>query len=101
MPGLACAESAAFAARVIRRLALLALLPLAVSVARAQAPLALESDQGEVDGRTNEQIFRGHARATDGVVLLTADEIRSTENRETITATGHVVFTRKAVRLLA
>lgn len=86
---------------MIRRLALLALLALAATVARGQSPLTLESDQGEVDGRTKEQIFRGHARATDGVVLLTADEIRSTENRETITAVGHVVFTRKAVRLLA
>lgn len=63
--------------------------------------MILDSDFGEMDGKTNERILRGHARATDGTTLITADEIRYNQDTETITATGHAVFTRKDVRLLA
>ena len=84
---------------MIRRLALF-LLALAAPLSRGQA-LVLDSDLAEIDGRTNERILRGRARATDGTTLITADEIRYNQATETITATGHAVLTRKDVRLLA
>ena len=87
---------------MIRRLVLFVLLALAAPLSRAQdRPLILDSDFGDIDGKTNERVLRGHARATDGTTLITADEIRYNQDTETITATGHAVFTRKDVRLLA
>ena len=101
-PKLACAQPAAFAPPVIRRLVLFVLLALAAPLSRAQdRPLILDSDFGDIDGKTNERVLRGHARATDGTTLITADEIRYNQDTETITATGHAVFTRKDLRLLA
>lgn len=101
-PRLACPHPAAFAPRVIRRFLLLSLLALAASLLRGQnRPVNLESDFGETDGKTNEQVLRGNARVTDGIMLLTADEIRRNLTTEIITGSGHVVFTRGAVRLLA
>ena len=87
---------------MIRRLVLFVLLALAAPLSRAQdRPLILDSDFGDIDGKTNERVLRGHARATDGTTLITADEIRYNQDTETITATGHAVFTRKDLRLLA
>ena len=87
---------------MLRRFILLSLLALTASSSRGQdLPLNLESDFGEVDGRTNERVLRGNARVTDGVTLITADEIRENSATETITFLGHVVLTRADVRLLA
>ncbi len=87
---------------MIRRFILLSLLAFTASLLRGQnRPVNLESDFGEIDGKTNEQVLRGNARVTDGVMLITADEIRRNLATETITGTGHVVFTRGPVRLLA
>ncbi len=87
---------------MLRRFILFALLALTVSLSRGQdRPLNLESDFGEVDGRTNERVLRGNARVTDGITLITADEIRENSATETITFLGHVVLTRAEIRLLA
>ena len=98
---LAWPECAAFAAPVIRRLALFVLLAAAAPCLRAQQPLVTDADVLEVDAKTKENVFRGHARVADGVTLITADEIRYNSETETITAIGHAVFTRLEIRLLA
>lgn len=88
---------------VIRRFALLTAAALAASLVRAEErPLQVSSDQGFADGKTNEQVIRGNARVTDGITLITADEIRiGGKKSELITGVGHVVFTREGMRLLA
>jgi LPS-assembly protein len=85
---------------VIRRLAFLLFLAVAASGLRAQNLVATAEIQ-EIDGKTKEGVFRGNARATDGITLITADEIRYNDATESITASGHAVFTRSEVRLLA
>ncbi len=85
---------------MIRRFTFLSFLFLAATLARSQE-LVLTSDVADIDGRTNERVLRGNARVTDGVTLITADEIRYNDATDTITANGHAVFTRRDIRLLA
>jgi len=99
-PKLACPPPAAFAPRVIRRLVRFALFAAATFLLRGQ-DLVLTGQTEESDIRTNEHVLRGRAKGTDGITLITADEIRYNSATETITAIGHVVFTRRDVRLLA
>ena len=99
-PKLACPPPAAFAPPVIRRLVLFALFASASLISRGQN-LVLTSETEESDIRTNEHVLRGRAKGTDGITLITADEIRYNAATETITAIGHVIFTRRDVRLLA
>lgn len=101
--GLASAGSAAFAPHVFRRFTLISLLCLASVIGRSAEPrpLELNADEGTFDGKTNERVLRGHAQATDGTTLITADEIRENSAAETITFIGHVIFTRTDIRLLA
>lgn len=104
---LACAAPRAFARRVFCRLATVSLVLLAVTLRLAAQPAAaaqLEFGADEpapVDFATGETILRGHARISDGVVLITADEIRYNARTDTATATGHVILTRGPQRLLA
>lgn len=87
---------------MIRRFILLSLLAFAASLLRGQnRPVNLDSDLLEIDGKTNERVFTGHARVSDGITLITADEIRHNQSTDIITGTGHVIFTRGPVRLLA
>ncbi len=88
---------------VIRRFVLTAFLFATLSVGRGEErPLKVSSDFGEADRRTNEQVLRGHARVTDDVTLITADEIRiGGAQGEIITAKGNVTYTKEAARLLA
>ncbi len=99
-PRLACVRRAAFAPRVIRRFISLAVLAFAASLACGQE-LTTSSNTGYIDAATKESVLTGHARVTDGITLISADEIRYLETTATITATGHAVFTRGQVRLLA
>jgi LPS-assembly protein len=85
---------------VICRFIFLTILSLTATLAHSQE-LELTSEIGDFDGRTNERVLRGNARITDGVTLITADEIRHNLTTQTITATGRVVFTRRDIRLLA
>ena len=99
-PKLACLPPAAFAPRVIRRRVLFALFATATFLLRGQ-DLVLTAQTEESDIRTNEHVLRGRAKGTDGITLITADEIRYNSATDAITAIGHVVFTRRDVRLLA
>ena len=86
---------------MIRSLALLVLIALAAPWLQAQQELVLTAETSEFDGKTKENVLRGNARATDGITLITADEIRQNSETATITAIGHAVFTRLEIRLLA
>ena len=85
---------------MICRFIFLTILSLTATLAHSQE-LELTSEIGDFDGRTNERVLRGNARITDGITLITADEIRHNLTTQTITATGRVVFTRRDIRLLA
>lgn len=50
---------------------------------------------------TGETVLQGSARLADEGLLLTADDVRYNHNTHVATATGHIVFTRGNVRLLA
>ena len=88
---------------MLRRFALVSLLSIAAVLgwSAESRPLNIEADSAELDGKTGERILRGHAQASDGVTLITADEIRENSAAETITFAGRVVFTRAEIRLLA
>ena len=86
---------------MIRSLALFVLIALAAPWLQAQQELVLTAETSEFDGKTKENVLRGNARATDGITLITADEIRQNSETATITAIGHAVFTRLEIRLLA
>ena len=86
---------------MIRRLVLFVLIALAAPWLQAQQELVLTAEISEFDGKTKENVLRGNARATDGITLITADEIRHNSETATITAIGHAVFTRLEIRLLA
>jgi LPS-assembly protein len=91
---------------VFCRLAAFLLVLLAVTLRLAAqpaaAPLEIQSDAPtSIDFVTGETILSGHARLGDGVVLLTADEIRYNAKTDTATAIGHVTLTRGPQRLLA
>lgn len=80
------------------------LLVLAVALGRAQTPppgkSTLTADDGGVR-QGDETVLTGHARLRDVDLELTADQLRYNEATDTITATGHVVYTRGPMRLLA
>ncbi len=60
----------------------------------------LTADKMDANDITSRAI--GHARMSDGRVVVTADEILlDNQSRNVITAHGHVVVTRGAIRLLA
>lgn len=91
---------------VIRRFVLLSLLALAASLARGQTgQLNVGADSSVFDVATNETVLRGNARVSDGIVLITADEMRladsKTDRAVVITAIGHVIYTQTNRRLLA
>ena len=86
---------------MIRRFTLFVVLALAALPSRGQELVLSSKGQGILDTRTNEQVLRDEARITDGTTLITADEVRYNRTTDVITATGHVIFTRLEVRLLA
>ncbi len=51
--------------------------------------------------QTGETVSRRNVRLRDGDALLTTDELRENQRTHQATATGHVVLTRGALRLLA
>ena len=70
--------------------------------ARAQTPQpTIDSDKYDLDLKSKESVFSGHARLLYGDILLTADEIRYDQTGTTATATGHFVLTYGKRRLLA
>jgi LPS-assembly protein len=85
---------------VIRRLTLAFAAALAAtSCLRAQQFTESTGDTLEYSEPTREAVLKGHARVSDGTMLLLADEIRYTTS--TVTALGHVEFTHGDVRVLA
>lgn len=81
------------------------LLLAAVTVLPAAQPAAPQLDVGadrsEFDLVSGEQVLLGHARIGDGIMLLTADEIRYNPRTDIAVAVGHVTLTRGPQRLLA
>jgi LPS-assembly protein len=84
-----------------RRLLLLAGLLLAGPLHAQPGELVISSDTS--DSTPTESRLIGHARFGDGVVLVTADEIRldALADTKVVTALGHVIATRGATRILA
>ena len=97
-PRLASTRGAAFAPRVICRFAFALFLAATLTV-RAQNPTVITGDTTSflVNGDSKIQ----HLRVTDGELLLTADEGVVSKDQRDITATGTVVLTFRALRLLA
>jgi LPS-assembly protein len=83
---------------VFSRIAFLAAALLALPL-RAQNPLEVTSD-GPSSLQNGETVLN-KARATDGELVLTADEFRLPPGRRDIVMAGHVVLTYGAIRLLA
>jgi LPS-assembly protein len=113
---LASAPTRAFALLVSRCLALFSFLALYALTRLPAQPLAstppepppqasrqldLSSDRSSFDFAAGEQILSGHARISDGITLLTADEIRYNNRSDIAIARGHVTLTRGPQRLLA
>lgn len=117
---LACPRARAFALRVFRRSVFVSILLLTAFTrlpAQSRAPaqdratvaapataarqLDVSADQSAFDFASGDQIFTGHARMSDGLTLLTADEIRYNTRTDVAIATGHVTLTRGPQRLLA
>lgn len=98
-------SSRAFAPRcVIRLLPILFFLSLATLLRAQPVPVGgsdLSALTTSFDYATNEAIFTGNARFTDGQTLIEADEIRYDSARGLIIATGGVRFTQGAQRVLA
>ncbi len=96
---------AAFAPRIVIRRLLICLFLAAVPLTRAQVERMANSDLTArtvtTDYATNEMVFSGEARLSDGETLLEADEIRYQFTTGVAVATGHVRFTRAAQRILA
>lgn len=89
---------------MIRRLFIFLLLATAPHVHAQVGRLAnsdLTARTVTTDYATNEMIFTGEARLSDGETLLEADEIRYQFASGVAVATGHVRFTRGAQRILA
>jgi len=88
---------------VTRRLALALALALAVPRAFALVPGLPDTYADHVEGDLDTGIWtgRGNAWIKDGIVLVTADQIRYSEKTETVTADGRVTFTQGDRRLLA
>ncbi|HVU33257.1 MAG TPA: LPS assembly protein LptD [Opitutaceae bacterium] len=92
---------------MIRRLALLVCGASAL-IATAQpgpAGMSLTSDRSEYNQATDESTFTGKAELREADLLVTADQLRykgsANVNPDTIIATGHVVYTRGPLRVLA
>jgi LPS-assembly protein len=84
---------------VIRRI-LVVFAALTALLARAETSQPeLSADKNEYVN--NEIVASGHAELRDADLLLTADEIRYNRATDEASATGHVVYTRGAVRVLA
>ena len=102
---LACASRHAFAPRVICRFVLVVLcLVTGVKAAPvAQGSLDLDAQDVQVSVVDGQRIYvaKGDARFVGQDMLLTADEIRWEEKDNTLTAIGHIAFTRGDARLLA
>jgi LPS-assembly protein len=97
---------AAFAPRVIRRVAFLIAFGALVSVGVSATPtvgsaVKIDTDSQDVDAKTGEVTLKGHVRIADDTTVLLADEGRYNSKTEVITVAGHVVLTRGALRLLA
>lgn len=90
---------------MLRRLVLpLVLAALAAVAARAQTGTITPNVIGKesvYDDRTQELVLRGDARLTFGDTVLTADEIRYSHQRSSVSATGHFILARGAQRLVA
>ncbi len=100
---LACPTPAAFAPRVIRRLALAFTLGAAPWLSGAVAPKIEADDVQAVENARGfpEVTAKGNARASGDGLLLLADELRYNGETTTLTALGRVTFTRGEARLLA
>ena len=87
----------------MHRFVLVLLLALPGVLLAAEGALNLEARDVQValEGGRQVAIARGEARFRGDDFLLTADEIRYEEDTESLTASGHVVFTRGISRLLA
>ncbi|WP_158277508.1 LPS assembly protein LptD [Opitutus sp. ER46] len=89
---------------MIRRLILCCCL---VGLLHAEQPAGtqLSADRTDYLLATDETALIGHAELREGDLLVTADEFRfkgqQGTNPETITASGHVVYTRGPLRILA
>ncbi len=71
------------------------------AIRAAQSEPELSAESASYDGKTNEGVYRGHARLQGTDFLLTADEIHFNQATQVATALGHVVITRGTERLLA
>lgn len=97
MPRLACAETAAFAARVIGRF----ILPLALAAALPAAAQQFDFSADQVESNAAGSVATGHARYAQSDLVLSADQLTLSADRSTVTAIGHVVAARAGQRLLA
>ncbi|MCC6416601.1 MAG: LPS assembly protein LptD, partial [Opitutaceae bacterium] len=87
--------------RRLRLLCLLLVLPAAALRGQSVAESNLTAQTTIIDRQNNTVLFSGNARLTDGTTLLQADEIRYSYATGEAIATGHVIFTRGADRILA
>lgn len=88
---------------MICRIILVFALAGALAARAAEAPVNLEARDVQASIVDGGQVYeaKGDARFLGDNMLLTADEIRYDEKSETMTATGHITFTRGEARLLA
>ena len=97
-------EPPLFLAPVICRIVVLFMLG-AACVAAQPKPAAsvpqIDADAVNVSAETGEAELKGNAQFRDGLLLVTAHEIRYNRKTEVITASGNVIFTRADLRLLA
>jgi LPS-assembly protein len=100
---LACVPGAAFAPRVICRFVLVLALAGVLCVRAAQGSLDLDAQDVQVSIVDGKQVAvaKGQAKFLGENMLLIADEIRWEEKDNTLTAVGHIAFTRGDARLLA
>lgn len=103
MSALACLVPAAFAPHVFCRILFVLALVSTPFVLAAEKPLGLTADDVQVSIVGGSQVYeaKGNARFLGDNLLLTADDIRYETKTETMTATGHIAFTRGPARLLA
>lgn len=87
----------------MRRSSFLLVLLAGLPLLAAERPLEISSDKAEtkLDGGASVSELTGNVRFEGEGILLTADTARYDRSTETITASGRVVFTRGAARLLA
>ncbi len=92
-----------FAARVTLRFALLPAALCAAALSAAENPLKISADEAQkkIEAGASIDDLRGHVRIEGEGMLLTADAVRYDDKAATFSASGNVVFTRGATRLLA